>query len=123
MQLAVNNGRFYVSNEKDYTWRTNPASITHRADYYDYRALDYIDVIAGLHRLASLPENHPIRSAILRHALVEARHFLGLYRRRVQDRAGIKREFRARITLQTLSRGIHSASDMCFFIKLVAKLR
>lgn len=123
VQLAVNNGRFYVSDEKDYTWRTNPASITHRADYYDYRALDYIDVIARLHRLALLPENHPIRSAILRHALVEARHFLGLYRRRVQDRAGIKREFRARTALRALSRGIHSASDVCFFIKLVAKLR
>ncbi|MGR7464335.1 glycosyltransferase [Klebsiella aerogenes] len=123
VQLAVNNGQFYVSDEKDYTWRTNPASITHRADYYDYRARDYIDVITELHRLARLPENHPIRAHLLRHALVEARHFLGLYRRRIQDRTGVKDEFRARIVLQDLSKGIHSASDLCFFIKLAAKLR
>ncbi len=123
VQLAVNNGRFYVSDEKDYTWRTNPASITHRADYYDHRARDYIDVITELHRLASQPENHPIRAHLLRHALVEARHFLGLYRRRVQDRTGIKREFRTRIALRDLSKGIYSASDVCFFIKLAAKLR
>ncbi|CAH5168318.1 TPA: glycosyltransferase [Klebsiella pneumoniae] len=123
VQLAVNNGRFYVSDEKDYTWRTNPASITHRVDYYDYRARDYIDVITELHRLASLPENHPIRVHLLRHALVEARHFLGLYRRRIQDRTGVKDEFRARIALQLLRKGIHSASDVCFFIKLAAKLR
>lgn len=123
VQLAVNNGRFYVSDEKDYTWRTNPASITHRADYYDYRTRDYIDVIAELHRLAHLPENRLIRAHLLRHALVEARHFLGLYRRRIQDRTGVKDEFRARIVLQDLSKGIHSASDLCFFIKLAAKLR
>jgi hypothetical protein len=30
---------------------------------------------------------------------------------------------RARIALQALSRGIRSASDLCFLIKLVAKLR
>lgn len=123
VQLAVNNGRFFVSDEKDYIWRTNPASITHRTDYFDHRARDYIDVIAGLHRLASLPENHPIRAHLLRHALMEARHFLGLYRRRVQDRTGIKDAFRAHIALRALSQGIHSASDVCFFIKLAAKLR
>lgn len=123
VQLAVNNGRFYVSDEKDYTWRTNPASITHRADYYDYRARDYIDVIAELHRLAHLPENRLIRAHLLCHALVEARHFLGLYRRRVQDRDGVKDAFLSRIALPELSRGIHSASDVFFFIKLAAKLR
>ena len=122
VQLAVNNGRFYVSDRKDYTWHTNSASITHRPDYYDHRARDYIDVIAELHRLASLPENHPIRAHLLRHALVEARHFLGLYRRRVQDRAGVKDALLSRIALPELSRGILSASDLCFFIKLVTRL-
>ncbi|MDR3104202.1 MAG: glycosyltransferase [Yokenella regensburgei] len=122
-QLAVNNGQFYISDDKDYTWRTNPASITHRADYYDYRARDYIDVITELHRLASLPENRPIRVYLLRHALVEARHFQGLYRRHVRDQASVRREFSACIALRELSRGIRSVSDVCFFIKLVAKLR
>ena len=123
VQLAVNNGQFYVSESKDYIWHTNSASITHRPDYFDHRARDYIDVVAELHRLASLPENHPIRAHLLRHALVEARHFLGLYRRRVQDRQGVKVAFRSRIVLRELWRGIRSASDYCFFIKLVATLR
>lgn len=123
VQLAVNNGRFYVSDEKDYTWRTNPASITHRADYYDYRARDYIDVITELQRLARLPENRLICSYLLRHALVEARHFLGLYRRRVQNYALLKKAFRLKVSLRELTKGIRSASDVCFFIKLAWKLR
>jgi len=123
VQLAVNNGRFYVSDRKDYTWHTNSASITHRPDYYDHRARDYIDVIAELHRLASLPENHSIQRSLRRHALVEARHFLGLYRRRVLDLAGVKVAFRSRIGRRELWRGIRSASDVCFFIKLAAKLQ
>jgi hypothetical protein len=80
-------------------------------------------VITELHRLARLPENNPIRTHLLRHALVETRHFLGLYRRRVQDLTGVKDAFRARIALRDLSKGIYSASDVCFFIKLAAKLR
>ncbi|MDK9354841.1 glycosyltransferase [Lelliottia sp. V106_10] len=123
VQLAVNNGQFYVSESKDYIWHTNSASITHRPDYYDHRARDYIDVIAELLRLALLPENPRIQRSLRRHALVEARHFMGLYRRRVQDRAGVKVAFRSRIVLRELWRGIHNASDFCFLIKLVATLR
>jgi len=123
VQLAVNNGRFYVSDRKDYIWHTNSASITHRPDYYDHRARDYIDVIAELHRLASLPENHRIQRSLRRHALVEARHFLGLYRRRVQDRQSVKAAFLSRIARGELWRGIRNASDVCFFIKLAAKLQ
>ncbi|WP_415999604.1 glycosyltransferase [Citrobacter portucalensis] len=123
VQLAVNNGQFYVSENKDYIWHTNSASITHRPDYYDHRARDYIDVISELHRLALLPENCRIQKSLRRHALVEARHFLGLYRRRVQDRAGVKVAFRSRIALRELWWSIRNPSDMCFFIKLATKLR
>ncbi|ARD62561.1 glycosyl transferase [Kosakonia radicincitans DSM 16656] len=123
VQLAVSNGVFYISDHKDYTWRTNVASITHRADYFDYRALDYIDVIDELHQQAHLPENRLIRSYLLRHALVEARHFLGLYRRRVQKRTDIKKAFRNRVSLRLLWQGIRSFSDVCFFIKLVTKMK
>ena len=80
-------------------------------------------MIAELHWLASLPESHRIQRSLRRHALVETRHFLGLYRRRVQDRQSVKAVFLSRIAWGELWRGIRSASDLCFFIKLVATLR
>ncbi len=79
-------------------------------------------MIAALLRLAVSPENQAIHIALHRHALVEARHFLGLYRRRVRDRDKVKAAFRARIPLRALAKGIHSASDLFFFIKLAWKL-
>lgn len=35
IQLAAADGRFYFSDIQDYLWVNNPASITHRSDYYD----------------------------------------------------------------------------------------
>ncbi|MBL5841403.1 glycosyltransferase, partial [Enterobacter asburiae] len=35
IHLAAGNGRFYFADRRDYTYISNPASITHRQDYYD----------------------------------------------------------------------------------------
>ncbi|MBX9385217.1 hypothetical protein K5M49_20945, partial [Serratia marcescens] len=43
------------------TYRVNTVSITHRRDYYDVRALGYIDVIAEIIRLAELGSNKVVR--------------------------------------------------------------
>ncbi|HBQ6673588.1 MULTISPECIES: glycosyltransferase [Enterobacteriaceae] len=122
VHLAASNGRFCVLDVKDYIYISNKTSITHRPDYYDVRALSYIEVIAEVIRLASLEQNKKIKFFLYRHALVEARHFLGLYRNRVRDKSSVKYSFEAKITLGSLFRGINSFSDVFFFIKLVSKL-
>lgn len=122
VHLAVDNGRLYVLDVKDYIYINNTVSITHRPDYYDIRAISYVDVIAEIIRLASLDQNKKIKLFLYRHALVEARHFLGLYRNRVRDKSSVKYSFEAKITLGSLFRGINSFSDVFFFIKLVSKL-
>jgi len=121
VHLAVSNGRFYLSDRKDYTYKVNTDSITHRNDYFDVRALSYIDVIAEIIRLAKQDKNKRIRLFLLRHALVETRHFLGLYRKKVRDESGVKASFRDNISLACLFKGIGSISDVFFFIKLVSK--
>ncbi|HGU6336237.1 glycosyl transferase, partial [Escherichia coli] len=63
-----------------------------------------------------------IKVFLYRHALVEARHFLGLYRNRVGDKSGMKDCFKANIFAAHLFRGISSFSDVFFFIKLLGKL-
>lgn len=122
VHLAASNGRFCVLDVKDYIYISNNTSITHRADYYDVRALSYIEVIAEIIRLASLEQNKRIKLFLYRHALVEARHFLGLYRNRVGDKSGMKDYFKANIFAAHLFRGISSFSDVFFFIKLLGKL-
>lgn len=77
VNLAIGNARFYLPDIKDYTYRINAASITHRPDYYDVRAHSYIDVIAEIIRLAELKSNKAVRLFLYRHALRETRHFLG----------------------------------------------
>ena len=122
VHLAASNGRFCILDVKDYIYISNKASITHRPDYYDVRALSYIEVIAEVIRLASLEQNKKIKLFLYRQALVEARHFLGLYRNRVRDKSSVKYSFEANITLGSLFQGINSFSDVFFFIKLVSKL-
>ncbi|HHT2074192.1 TPA: glycosyltransferase, partial [Citrobacter freundii] len=46
MELALANGRFYISKDMDYTYKYNNESITNRGDYFDVRAECYIDVIS-----------------------------------------------------------------------------
>ncbi|MEG1347872.1 MAG: glycosyltransferase [Hafnia sp.] len=122
VHLAANNGQFYVLDVKDYIYMSNTASITHRPDYYDVRAMSYIEVVAEIIRLAELDQNKEIKVFLYRHALVEARHFLGLYRNRVGEKSGVKSCFRESISLVGFFRGISSFSDVFFFIKLVSKL-
>ncbi|MCR9000431.1 hypothetical protein ACE2AK_19410 [Rahnella perminowiae] len=100
----------------------NAHSITHRRDYYDVRAQSYIEVIAEIIRLARLEENKDISLFLFRHALVEARHFLGLYRKRVQNTSGMKANFISQISLHCLFKGISNISDALFFIKLMRKI-
>lgn len=121
IHLATSNGRFYLSDRKDYTYKVNSDSITHRSDYFDVRAQSYIEVIAEIIRLAKLERNKRIKIFLYRHALVEARHFLGLYRNNVGDKSGVKNSFRTQISLMTLFRGISSISDVFFFLKLTGK--
>lgn len=120
VHLAASNGRFCVLDVKDYIYISTKTSITHRPDYYDVRAISYVEVIAEIIQLAE--KNKKIKVFLYRHALVEARHFLGLYRNRVGDKSGMKDYFKANIFAAHLFRGISSFSDVFFFIKLLGKL-
>ena len=122
IHLAAANGRFCLSDSKDYTYKVNADSITHRSDYFDVRTQSYIEVIAEIIRLARLEQNIRIRVFLYRHALVEARHFLGLFRNNVGDKIRVKSCFRGSISAGDLFRGINSLSDVFFFIKLSGKL-
>ncbi|HCM9700672.1 glycosyltransferase [Enterobacter cloacae] len=122
VHLAVSNGRFYVSDIKDYIYISNTASITHRADYYDVRAISYVEVIAGIIQLAEQEQNQKLKVFLYRHALIESRHFLGLFRKRVKDKYSVRTNFKAKISITSLFNGVISFRDFFFFIKLVSKL-
>ena len=122
INLASTNGLFYFADRKDYFYITNPASITHRQDYYNIRAHSYIDVIGDILVLSSLPQNHAIRTSLRRHALVECRHFLGLFRRKIANRQAARQLFRQRIALRQLVAGVSSLSDVFFLLKFVVKI-
>ncbi|WP_320735758.1 MULTISPECIES: glycosyltransferase [Enterobacteriaceae] len=123
VHLAARNGQLCILDVKDYIYNSNRTSITHRPDYYDVRAISYVEVIAEIIQLAGQEQNKKIKVFFYRHALVEARHFLGLYRNRVWDKSGVKTCFKTSISFASLFRGISSFSDVFFFIKLVAKLK
>lgn len=122
VHLAASNGRFCVLDVKDYIYISNKTSITHRSDYYDVRAISYVEVIAEIIQLAGQEQNKKIKVFFYRYALVEARHFLGLYRHRLQDKPNVKAIFRANISMVDLCNGIESCSDLFFFFKLVRNL-
>ncbi|HGF1362028.1 TPA: glycosyltransferase [Enterobacter cloacae] len=122
IHLAAGNGRFYFADRRDYTYISNPASITHRQDYYDIRAASYIDVIAEILALSTQQQHSATRRALVRHALVEYRHFLGLYRRKVSNQQALRISFYARITFRQLLPGISSLSDAFFLLKLARKI-
>ncbi|WP_436882493.1 glycosyltransferase [Enterobacter asburiae] len=122
IHLAAGNGRFYFADRKDYTYIHNPASITHRPDYYDIRAASYIDVITDILALSEQPQHCAVRGALVRHALVECRHFLGLYRRKVSHQQTLRTRFRSRIAFRQLQPGISSLSDAFFLLKLARKI-
>lgn len=122
IHLAAGNGRFFFADCRDYTYISNPASITHRQDYYDIRATSYIDVIADILALSELQQQRAVRRVLVRHALVECRHFLGLYRRKVSNQQALRICFRTRIACRQLLPGISSLSDVFFLFKLVRKI-
>ncbi len=122
IHLAAGNGRFYFADRRDYTYISNPASITHRQDYYDIRATSYIDVIADILTLSEQQQQRAVRRALVRHALVECRHFLGLYRRKASNQQALRIRFYARITFRQLLPGISSLSDVFFLLKLARKI-
>ncbi|EOZ7545346.1 hypothetical protein O8H76_003000 [Enterobacter hormaechei] len=106
IHLAVSNGQFCALDIKDYSYISNKTSITHRPDYYDIRAISYVEVIAGIIQLAEQEQNPKIKVFLYRHALIEARHFLGLYRNRVGNKSEVKIFFKANIPFASLVRGI-----------------
>ncbi|EOI1391430.1 glycosyl transferase, partial [Klebsiella oxytoca] len=57
-----------------------------------------------------------------RHALVECRHFLGLFRRKIANRQAARQLFRQRIALRQLVAGVSSLSDVFFLLKFVVKI-
>ncbi|MFU2315833.1 glycosyltransferase [Rahnella sp. PCH160] len=122
IHLATSNGRFYLSDCKDYTYKMNADSITHRTDYFDVRAQSYIEVIAEIIRLAKHDQNKKISQFLYRHALVEARHFLGLYRNNVCNTLNVKSSFRTGISVFSLLKGVSNMSDAFFFIKLLGRI-
>lgn len=122
IHLAAGNGRFYFADRKDYTYISNPASITHRQDYYDIRAASYINVITDILALSEQQPHCATRRALVRHALVECRHFLGLYRRKVSHQQALRIRFRTRIACCQLLSGISSLSDVFFLLKLIRKI-
>jgi len=122
VHLAVSNGQFCILDVKDYIYFSNTASITHRPDYYDVRARSYVEVIAEIIRLAGLGQNKKINVFLYRHALMESRHFLGLYRKRVHKKLDVITFFKANIPTIILLKGISNVSDIFFYIKLMAKL-
>lgn len=122
IHLAAGNGRFYFADRRDYTYISNPGSITHRQDYYDIRAASYIDVIADILALSEQQQQRAIRRVLVRHALVESRHFLGLYRRKVSNQQELRICFHTRITCRQLLSGISSLSDFFFLLKLIRKI-
>lgn len=122
LHLAAANGLFCFADKKDYIYVNNHASITHRQDYYDIRAHSYIDVISDIITLSSKPQHHEIKRALTQHALVECRHFLGLYRRKITDRQPLRCSFRKRIALSQLLAGARSLSDIFFLLKLAGKI-
>ena len=122
IHLATGNGRFYFADCRDYTYISNPASITHRQDYYDIRAASYIDVIADILALSEQQQQRATRRALVRHALVESRHFLGLYRRKVSNQQELRIRFRTRIACRQLLPGISCLSDIFFLLKLARNI-
>ncbi|MGC6031412.1 glycosyltransferase [Enterobacter kobei] len=122
IHLAAGNGRFYFADHQDYIYISNPASITHRQDYYDIRAASYIDVITDILALSEQQQQRATRRALVRHALVESRHFLGLYRSKVCHQQALRISFRSRIAFRQLLPGISSLSDVVFLLKLVRKM-
>lgn len=122
-ELALANGVFYLSDTPDYYYVKNTESITNHTRYYDPRAYSYIDIISKLIAYAKRPEYAAVRRSLLIHALKESGHFLGLYRRKIKDKAAVRQKFNEEIALADLAKGLTDMHSVWFLIRLWSKMR
>lgn len=117
-ELALGNGRFYISNKPDYVYCDNKNSITHSKKYFDSRTLSYVGVISQLISWANEPKYTEVRRALLIHAVEEARHFFGMYRKKTKDKSYARSQFLKNIHFIDLIRGANSTRKMWFLFRL-----
>lgn len=122
-ELALANGMFYVLENPDYYYIKNTESITNHTRYYDPRAYSYIDIISKLIAYAKRPEYAPVHRSLLIHALKESGHFLGLYRRKIKDKAAVRQKFNETISLCDLAKGVTDIHSGWFIFRLWLKMR
>ena len=122
-ELALANGTFYIAETADYYYIKNTESITNHTRYYDPRAYSYIDIISKLIAYAKREEYAPVRHSLLIHALKESGHFLGLYRRKIQDRTAVRQKFNEMISLVDLAKGVTDMHSAWFLFRLWLKMR
>jgi len=120
--LALSNGRFYISDVPDYVYVNNGNSITHSKKYFDARTLSYVGVISQLIAYANEEKNRDVRKALLVHAVEESRHFFGLYRKKTRDKNYAKAQFRDQIRFTDLIKGVNSLKKVWFLVRLYATL-
>ena len=117
-QLALGNGRFYISDKPDYMYLDNESSITHSNKYFDSRTLSYVGVIAQLIGWAKEPRYKEVKRALLIHAVEETRHFFGMYRKKTKDKAYAKAQFRQNVRFTDLLQGVNSWRKLWFIMRM-----
>lgn len=122
-ELALANGRFYISPEPDYYYSKNTSSITNHGRYYDPRAYSYIDIINKLINYAKSPEYAAVSRPLYIHALRETGHLSGLYRKKIKDRAAVRKSFHDHIRFTDLAKGVSGIHEAWFLIRLWFRLR
>ena len=119
--LALKNGRFYISQESDYYYVSNPSSITNSNKYYDRRALNYIEVIS---KLISYSKNHSnLKPELLKHSVHECRHFIGLYRKKIRDKKMVSNIFFEKVDFSDLWKGATTLKQHWLIIRLYFTLK
>lgn len=122
-ELALGNGRFYISAKPDYVYCDNNNSITHSKKYYDSRTLSYVGVISQLINWANKAQYHKVKRVLLIHALEEARHFFGLYRKKTKDKPYARAQFRQHVRFLDLLKGVDSGRKMWFLLRFYMTIR
>lgn len=117
-ELALGNGRFYISDKPDYVYCDNHNSITHSKKYFDSRTLSYVGVISQLIHWANDPRYHEVKCALLIHAVEETRHFFGMYRKKTKDKLYARAQFRQHVRFMDLVKGVNSGRKMWFLLRL-----
>lgn len=119
--LALKNGIFFISDHCDYSYFINPQSITNSNKYFDRRALNYIEVIS---KLISYATEYPdLRKELLKHAVYECRHFIGLYRKKVSNKRNVSEIFFNKINYYSLWRGASTLKQYWLLIRLYRELK